>query len=165
MGTYGDTGTLIVCGDYTGDLEAIAKVLNTFEFDHDEDKYERFFVLDGRIEVDRYYVDGAGAMPYIWNKEDGEHCDYPTLEDVSSAIAPYLTSGTLVLVSIDSYKGQYAGLERLSIRSDGWAQSERQQYDSHKVVEDPFECDSVKGRVRKNWYTFSTDTYEPPDQA
>ena len=43
MGTYGDTGTLIVCGDYTGDLEAIAKVLNTFEFDHDEDKTRALF--------------------------------------------------------------------------------------------------------------------------
>jgi hypothetical protein len=37
-------GSLIVCGDYAGDLEAIAKVLNTFEFDQDWDKAERFVV-------------------------------------------------------------------------------------------------------------------------
>jgi hypothetical protein len=52
MGTYGETGALIVCGDYTGDLEAIAKVLNTFGLDQDEDKDERFLVVDGRIKTE-----------------------------------------------------------------------------------------------------------------
>ena len=42
-------GTLIVCGDYEGDLKAIAKVLNTFEFDAGENRDQRFVVHDGRI--------------------------------------------------------------------------------------------------------------------
>ena len=169
MGTYGQTGALIVCGDYAGDLEAIAKLLNTFEFDQDEDQHERFVVVDGRIQTDRYLIDNAGAMPYYWHNgaEDEDGVCEPSLEAVSSAIAPYLTSGTLELVSISSYCGQYVILVRLSIRSDGWAQSERQQYDSVKVGEDPFERDSVKGRVRKNWYKCSTKTVEchPNHQA
>ena len=43
-------GSLIVCGDYEGDLEAIAEVLNGYRFDQDDDPEWRFVVHDGRIE-------------------------------------------------------------------------------------------------------------------
>ena len=43
-------GSLIVCGDYEGDLEAITEVLNGFSFDQDDDQEQRFVVHDGRIE-------------------------------------------------------------------------------------------------------------------
>jgi hypothetical protein len=162
-------GSLIVCGDYAVDLEAIAKVLNTFDFDQDwRNRDERFVVVDGRIQTDRYLIDNPGAMPYCWYVEgEDEPCYEPSLEEVSGAIAPLLTSGILELVSVNSSYGQYVKLERLSIRSDGWAQSERQRYDNVKVGEDPFECNSVKGRVRKNWYECSTETVEchPNHQA
>ena len=46
---YDAGGSLIVGGDYEGDLEAIAKVFNTFEFDAGEDRDQRFVVHDGRI--------------------------------------------------------------------------------------------------------------------
>jgi hypothetical protein len=84
-------GSLIVCGSYAGDLEAIVKVLNTFEFDQDWDKDERFVVVDGRIETDRYLIENAGAMPYSWYEEGREEEDEPnyepSLEEVSNAIA------------------------------------------------------------------------------
>ena len=169
MFTYGETGALIVCGDYAGDLEAIAKLLNTFEFDQDEDQHERFVVVDGRIQTDRYLIDNAGAMPYCWNVEgEDEPCYEPSLEAVSGAIAPLLTSGTLVLVSTTCFLGECVALERLSIRSDGWAQSERQRYLSVIVADAIFEPDLYEhngARALKNWYECSTDTYEPPDQA
>ena len=158
MFTHGETGALIVCGDYSGDLEAIAKVLNTFEFDQDDYKDERFVVVDGRIEIDRYGVECAGAMPYCWHKEaeEEEEDGYdPTLEEVSGAIAPLLTSGTLEVVSIRSTYGQFAELERLSIRSDGWAQTQNQTYESGKRGK----------RKTKNWYECSTETFEPPKQS
>jgi hypothetical protein len=52
---------LIVCGDYKGNLEAIAKVLNGLEFDQDENRDRRFVVHDGRIKPDRFDIDSASA--------------------------------------------------------------------------------------------------------
>ena len=42
----------IVCGDYQGDLEAIANLLNAFEFGQGDKPGQRFVVHDGRIEPD-----------------------------------------------------------------------------------------------------------------
>ena len=65
--TYGEYGTLIVCGDYQGDLEAIAKVLNAFEFDQGDERDQRFVVHDGRIEPDRFRIDAvSAAFPLRW---------------------------------------------------------------------------------------------------
>jgi hypothetical protein len=71
----------------------------------------------------------------------------PSLEELSNAIAPLLTSGTLEVVSIDSNYGQFVHLHRLSIRSDGWVQAQEQ---------------ICKRSKRKNWYYCSTETFEPP---
>jgi hypothetical protein len=72
--THGEHGTLIVCGDYQGDLEAIAKVLNTFEFDQGDERDQRFEVYDGRIEPDRFDIDAANAafpLRWLYKSEDG----------------------------------------------------------------------------------------------
>ena len=45
--TYGEYGTLIVCGDYQGDLEAIAKVFNAFEFDQGDDEISALWCTMG----------------------------------------------------------------------------------------------------------------------
>jgi hypothetical protein len=145
-------GSLIVFGEYAGDLEAIAKVLNAFEYEQDVDKHERFVVVDGRIQTDSYLVDeDASVMPYRWDVEGEDEPRYdPSLEDVSGAIAPLLTSGTLELVSIKCRFGLFIDLERLSIRSDGWAQIQS-HWDSGEHDEDRYVC--------------STATYEPGDQC
>ena len=136
MYTYGETNALIVCGDYAGDLEAIARVLNNFRFDLDKDQRELFVVVNGRIETDRYCIVGRSATPfgrYVAVEEEGEEFYYqPPLNEISGAIAPLLTSGTLEFVSVRSTYGQFVELEKLSIRSDGWAQTQSQRYDSGK---------------------------------
>ena len=130
MFTHNETGALIVCGDYTGDLEAIARVLNKDQED------ERFVVVNGRIETDRYCIVGRSATPfgrYVAVEEEGEEFYYqPPLNEISGAIAPLLTSGTLEFVSVRSTYGQFVELEKLSIRSDGWVQTQSQRYDSSK---------------------------------
>ena len=130
MFTHNETGALIVCGDYTGDLEAIARVLNKDQED------ERFVVVNGRIETDRYCIVGRSATPfgrYVAVEEEGEEFYYqPPLNEISGAIAPLLTSGTLEFVSVRSTYGQFVELEKLSIRSDGWVQTQSQRYDSGK---------------------------------
>ena len=116
--THGSHGSLIVCGNYDGDLEAIAKVLNGLEFDQAEDRDQRFVVHDGRIKPDRFDIDCASAaFPLCgWYKsEDGrrlpenEYRELPdgddngewdfddyeevSLADLSKAIAPLLEVG------------------------------------------------------------------------
>ena len=117
-GTYGEYGTLIVCGDYQGDLEAIAKVL-TFEFDQGDKRDQRFVVHDGGIKPE----DSCGAFPLVvvqskmgalpanespelpdeeeWDCDDYEYLSVPQL---SKTIAPLLTRGTLELVLVRAYK-------------------------------------------------------------
>ena len=130
MFTHNETGALIVCGDYTGDLEAIARVLNKDQED------ERFVVVNGRIETDRYCIVGRSATPfgrYVAVEEEGEEFYYqPPFKEISGAIAPLLTSGTLEFVSVRSTYGQFVELKKLSIRSDGWVQTQSQRYDSGK---------------------------------
>ena len=70
--TYERMGSLIVCGDYEGNLEAIAEVLNGYGFDQDDDREQRFVVHDGRIEPDRLDIYGlTAAFPLRWS-EDSE---------------------------------------------------------------------------------------------
>ena len=54
--------SLIVCGDYEGNLEAIAEVLNGCRFDQDDDPEQRFMVHDGSIEPDRFDIFGVTGV-------------------------------------------------------------------------------------------------------
>ena len=66
-GTIGEYGTLIVCGDYQGDLEAIANLLNAFEFGQGDKPGQRFVVHDGRIEPDPSIIEPlTAASPIRW---------------------------------------------------------------------------------------------------
>lgn len=167
--TYGSYGSLIVCGDYEGDLEAIVKVLNGFEFDQDDEQDRRFVVHDGRIRPNHFEVDGAtAAFPLrAWYKssdgrrlpankvyelpDEGVEWQFYDFEEVSlaelsEAIAPLLKRGTLELVSIFHYKSKFIMFETLTIHSDGRAQ--RQKHD----------CESSP---RNNWHERSTATFKP----
>jgi hypothetical protein len=169
--THGSYGSLIVCGNYDGDLEAIAEVLNGLEFDQDEDRDQRFVVHDGRIEPDRFEIDNASAASPLcgwYQSEDGRRLpenkyrelpdgdddgewdfdDYEevSLADLSKAIAPLLKRGTLELVSIRHYMTREIQFERLAIRSDGWVQRQSQKYESVP---------------RDKWHTRSAGTYKP----
>ena len=82
-GTYGEYGALIVCGDYEGNLNAIAKVLNRFEYDQGDERL-RFVVHDGRIEPNNFGNETMSAFPLrVWLiSKDGrripgdEQCDH-----------------------------------------------------------------------------------------
>ena len=165
-GTYGEYGALIVCGDYKGKLNAIAKVLNRFEYDQGDERL-RFVVHNGRIEPNNFGNETMSAFPLrLWLKsEDGrripgdEQCDHEdggweiddyeevSLEELSKTIAPLLTCGTLELVSIRHYKTRFILFHTLAIRSDGWAQRQSQEYESFQ---------------RRKWHTHSAATFEPP---
>jgi hypothetical protein len=170
--TCGENGTLIVCGDYDGDLEAIAKVFNTFEFDAGDDRDQRFVVHDGRIStqgIDLAWASAAFPLRYWYESKDGRQLpnneylelpdeeadghwdclddyDHPSLAELSKMIAPLLTRGTLELVSVCHYKTDTIEFEKLAIRSDGWVQRQSQKYESGP---------------RDKWRKRSTATYKP----
>ena len=140
-------GTIIVCGDYEGDLNAIVNVLNSLELNSDcvqfqvhKDKRESIY-LDSRCvqyptlsPSRRIYVFEDGrrvsadeadeAVIQEWEDNDGDlDCDEPyTLEELSSLISPHLSKGTLELVAVATEKNRYAYYERLVFRSDGTAE-------------------------------------------
>ena len=164
--TRGQNGTLIVCGDYEGNLDAIAKVLNCFEYDQGDERL-RFGVHDGRIEPHIFGNETMSAFPLrVWFKsedgrrvpgeelsdDEGGYWDIDDYEEVSSeelskTIAPLLTRGTLELVSIRHYKTRFIMFRTLAIRSDGCVQRQRQKYESFQ---------------RDKWHTHSATTFEPP---
>jgi hypothetical protein len=141
--THGAYETLIVCGNYEGDLEAIAEVLNGFIFDQDNDPDQRFVVHDGRIQPDRFDIEGVSAAFPRRNDDDYEEV---SLAELSKTIGPLLKRGTLELVSIGHYKLKYVQLEKLAIHSDGRVQRQRQEYESVP---------------RDKWHTRSTATFKP----
>jgi hypothetical protein len=166
---------LIVCGDYEGDLEAIANLLNAFEFGQGDKAGQRFVVDDGRIEPDPSIIEPlTAALPIRWwytSSKDGRRlpanelpefpelpdeeewepdCDVPedlSVEQLSKIIAPLLTRGTLELVSVRAYKTWSVQFARLAIRADGRAQHESRNFTSAPV---------------KNWHERYRATYEPP---
>ena len=128
-----ETKQLILCGDYEGDLEAIAKVLNGGR---------RFVVHRGRIQLDRFDIWTAFPRRGWCKSEDGRRLptnevdelsnesvdrdfdDYEELRlaEISEAIAPLLTRGTLELGSGWECKTGAIHFQKLSIRSDGWVE-------------------------------------------
>jgi hypothetical protein len=165
--------TMIVFGDYEGDLEAIAKVLNAFEFGQGEMSDRPFLVSDGRIKLALWNNGLTAAVPIRWwyTSKDGRRlpanefpefpelpdeeewecdCDVPedlSVEQLSKIIAPLLTRGTLELVSVRAYPPCDLQFARLAIRADGRAQHESRNYTSAPV---------------KNWHERYRATYEPP---
>jgi hypothetical protein len=155
-----DYGTLSVRGDYQGDLDEIAEVLNGFEFDQGERRDQRFQVIDDCIETDRFYRCGVtAAFPVCgwYATEDGRRLpakkyrelpdeddgdwhfeDYEevSLGELSKAIAPLLKRGTLELVSISRHKNG-SRHETLAIRSDGCVQRLSQEYESFQLEQTP----------------------------
>jgi hypothetical protein len=165
-------GTMIVCGDYEGDVEAIAKVLNAFEFGQGDMSDQPFLVRDGRIQpalfnnglsatwlTRRWYTskDGrrlpANEFPELPAEEEWERdCDVPenlSLNQLSKTIAPLLTRGTLELVSVWAYRIYDLQFARLAIRSDGRAQAESRIFTSAPV---------------KNWRQRYRETFQPREE-
>ena len=71
-------------------------------------------------------VDELSDEGVEWHFDDYEE---PSLEDLSKAIAPLMTRGTLELASIRHDESGKIQLESLAIRSDGWAQRESQEFE------------------------------------
>jgi hypothetical protein len=114
---------LIICGDYEGNVEDIAKVLNGFVFEQPDEQGQIFVVFNGRIE---YREDCATSAGYV-------ECDeraFVSLSELSKAISPLLTRGTLELVVIEHRIAGTIFLNTLAIYSDGRVESQRQEFDS-----------------------------------
>jgi hypothetical protein len=139
------SGTWIVCGNYeSGDLEAIAEVLNGWEWFVDPFGPKEYFVVhDGRIRpsCDVDYV----IFPEMY---DAEECfsEEVSLAELSRRIAPLLTGGTLELVSTSRGYWRCIMTTTLAIHSDGRVQHSIQTYESDR---------------RDKWHTCSTETFPP----
>jgi hypothetical protein len=169
-------GAIIVCGDYEGDVNAIADALNRLDWNDDyfpfiasEDGEPEYVVLSG------YGVKYPTVYPfrYIYVFKDGrripsdeadesaveeweeerknENGDLDTerysLKELSDLISPHLTKGTIELVAVAYDEGhRYAYCDRLVIRSDGSA--ERQNYE-------PDAC------TRTSWSNLGIEHYDP----
>lgn len=139
-------GTIIVCGDYEGDLNAIVNVLNwlkltsdraQFQVHKDEREYiyldshcvqyptlspsRRIYVFEDGRQVSADDADEVVIQEWEDNDGDLDYGEPYTLEELSSLISPHLRKGTLELVAVANEKDTYAFCERLVIRSDGTA--------------------------------------------
>jgi hypothetical protein len=141
-------GTVIVCGDYTGDPISIADALNSLTWNND---YVGFRALQGEDKVGletvnvqyptvvpereilefrdgrRYFADEASETIVTEWEDDGCKSDAEPYspEQLSNLIAPLLTKGTIELVAVAHEKARCAVFERLIIRSDGYAERHR----------------------------------------
>jgi hypothetical protein len=144
-------GTIVVCGDYEGDLNAVVSILNSLDFgdypqfqvhrderegrvyihlSYDHVQYptlfprrELYVLKDGR----RVFAEEADESVVLqWEAENGDFdfVEY-SLGELSSLISAHLTKGTLEFVAVAHEKCREAYHERLVIRSDGSAERHR----------------------------------------
>ena len=163
-------GTIIVCGDYKGNLDAIADVLNSLKLNADDVQFsvrddEGIIGLDG-VGVQyptvfpsrEIYVFGDGRRVFAdesddsvveqWEAEgDGDlDSESYSLEELSGLISPHLTKGTIELVAVANEKNRYTYHDRLIIRSDGSAER-------HSDMSDAL--------TRGSWSTHGSDKFDP----
>jgi hypothetical protein len=163
-----DKGTLSICGEYEGDLDSIAEVLNGFEFDEDEGRARRFQVFDNSIEAvpsDPQGLNAAFPVCAWFSTKDGrrlpaskygelrdedvdeweyEGCEDVSLAELSNAIAPLLKRGTLELVSTIHREAGFRQ-ETLEIRSDGLVQRHKYDCETFQPEHAQEPCDAVEG--------------------
>jgi hypothetical protein len=165
-------GTIIVCGDYEGDLDAIAEALNSLKLNTSDVQfsvYDDDIVLDG-IGVQyptvfpsrEIYVFGDGRKVFAdasdasvveqWEAdEDGDlESESYSLEELGGLISPVLTKGTIELVAVANEKNRYAYYDRLIIRSDGSAER-------HSGMSDAL--------TRTSWNTHGSDQFVPSEKS
>jgi hypothetical protein len=139
-----DIGSILVCGDYKGDLRKIANVLgrlisycpgdeSAFQVDENESKLDWNGECWGLVTIDperhllklndnrRIYADEADELTLKQWKADrgGSDCEECDLETVSRLVSPLLTSGTIELVSFTTIQCLFISYGRLIIRSNG----------------------------------------------
>jgi hypothetical protein len=165
-----DDGTLIVCGEYSGDLQQICRVLNKWIFDSNDDPI-KFFVKEGRIVPDLYVTPLPSTYPYReWLElPDGRRipydeakendfieddpdfdCEEINLKRMSREISPLLTQGTLELVVVGHCELRQVYLERLAIAASGVVERRSQIFFSYKPAD---------------WVEPTTERYDPALQS
>ncbi len=164
-----DIGSILVCGDYKGDLKQIAHILGRLisyypgdetAFQVDEDKHRLVWngdcCLSVSVSPERHslklndgssiFADEADESVLSQWRNDGSHWDREDcdLETVSRLILPLLQSGTIELVSASIARFSIWH-ERLIIRCDGSV-----ELHSHNSL-----------GVKEGWTFNMTDRYEP----
>ena len=103
-------GTIIVCGDYEGDLDAIAEVLDSLKLNQSD------------VQFSVYADEGVHRPGWRWSSipdrlstlydadEDGDLSELEeySLEQLSGLISPLLMKGTIELVAVATEKDRYA---------------------------------------------------------
>lgn len=166
-------GTIIVCGDYEGDLDAIAEVLNSLRLNQDGAQFSAYDD-EGIIGLDGFgvqyptvfpsreiYLFGDGRKVFAdasdasvveqWEADkDGDlESESYSLEELSGLISPLLTKGTIELIAVGNEKNRYAYYDRLIIRSDGSAER-------HSDMSDAL--------TRGSWNTHGSDEFDPSEK-
>jgi hypothetical protein len=139
----GNYGTIIVAGDYEGDLKAIVDSLNSlrWNFGDSDGAHHEWTVEQGwfqRSSGERGIIVLKGDVPcpslrpmgrFVVSKK-GRRClaadadeleDRCTLRELSALISPHLTKGTIEFVAVHASRG-YISHERLLIDADGHAE-------------------------------------------
>ena len=125
-------GTIVVCGDYEGDLKNIVKVLNSRRFSSEP----QFEVREKRITIDALQDESPGISPrrilvparygpILREKADPdlfdpsyEECEHLDLKSVVDQISSWLHRGTIEIACVSKSGCEYASFERLLIRAD-----------------------------------------------
>jgi hypothetical protein len=113
-------GTIIVCGDYEGDLDAIAELLNSFRLNESDVQFSVY--VDTDIVLDNVVV----QYPTVFLSreiadEDGDlESESYSLEELSGVISPLLTKGTIELIAVANEKNRYAYYDRLRVMRGSW---------------------------------------------
>ena len=115
-------GTMVVCGDYEGDIDGVISALNSLPLNTSAVKFEGY---GNDIQLGERVVEYPTAFP----KRDSDAESY-SLEQLSNLISPLLTKGTIELVAVGAEKLHYVYYERLIIRSDGSAERHMHQSDA-----------------------------------
>lgn len=169
-----DIGSILVCGDYKGDIKQIANVLGKligyypgnepgFEANEDESKLDWNGDCWGLVSIDperhslklsdgrRVYADEADEMILKqWEADGGDSdCEECDLETVSRLVSPLLTSGTIELVSFTTMQCFFISHGRLIIRSDG-------SVELHDIYS--------TSRVDEEWTQCVSERYDPAEK-
>lgn len=168
-------GTIIVGGDYKGNLGELANVLNSFDW-CDSNDFPKFTAYEDKGVVGlinprvqrptivptrgvlafrdgrRVYLDEASDPTiFEWQDEDNDsEVEAYTLQQLSAIIAPSLDAGTIELVALGNEQDRYVHLDRLVIRSDGYAERH---------------CNACNIDAPGRWSTCESEYYDPRSQV
>jgi predicted ATP-binding protein involved in virulence len=122
-------GSIVLCGDYKGKLQAIADALNAFDFAADGS----FYVKDNRIAFSSSDHEGFPTV-FAYQFDDRGDIENMSLKWLSENLCPLMTNGTMEIVVVAG-DSEDAYLQRLTLRSDGQVDRAREEFNALEEAE------------------------------